>query len=42
MDGPDRARARELGLSLAPLSLQQLVVHAAGHGPANLRERTSA
>ena len=42
MDGPDRARARELSLSLAPLSLQQLVVHAAGHGPADLRERTSA
>jgi ABC-2 type transport system ATP-binding protein len=42
MDGGSRARARELGLSLAPLSLQQLVVHAAGHRPADLRERTSA
>jgi ABC-2 type transport system ATP-binding protein len=38
----DWARARELGLSLAPLSLQQLVTHAAGRGPAELRERTSA
>jgi ABC-2 type transport system ATP-binding protein len=42
MDSGDRARARELSLSLAPLSLQQLVVHAAGHRPADLRERTSA
>jgi ABC-2 type transport system ATP-binding protein len=42
MDGRDWSRARELGLSLVPLSLQQLVVHAAGHGPADLRERTSA
>jgi ABC-2 type transport system ATP-binding protein len=42
MDDRDRAWARELGLGLAPLSLQQLVAHAAGRGPADLRERTSA
>jgi ABC-2 type transport system ATP-binding protein len=41
MDGRARARARELGLSLAPLSLQQMVIHA-GRGLADLRERTSA
>jgi ABC-2 type transport system ATP-binding protein len=38
----DRARARQLGLSLTPLSLQQLVAHAAGGAQADLRERTSA
>jgi ABC-2 type transport system ATP-binding protein len=42
MEDRDWARARDLGLSLAPLSLQQLVVHAADRGPADLRERTSA
>jgi ABC-2 type transport system ATP-binding protein len=30
LDEDDRARARSLGLDLAPLTLQQLVVHAAG------------
>jgi hypothetical protein len=42
MDDCDWARARELRLSLTPLSLQQLVVHAAGRDSAALRERTNA
>ncbi|HEX5288656.1 MAG TPA: ABC transporter ATP-binding protein [Streptosporangiaceae bacterium] len=42
MDDRDRAWARELRLSLTPLSLQQLVVHAAGRDSADLRERTNA
>jgi ABC-2 type transport system ATP-binding protein len=42
MDDRDWARARELRLSLTPLSLQQLVVHAAGRDSAALRERTNA
>jgi ABC-2 type transport system ATP-binding protein len=42
MDDRDWARARELRLSLTPLSLQQLVVHAAGRDSADLRERTNA
>jgi ABC-2 type transport system ATP-binding protein len=42
MDDRDWAWARELRLGLAPLSLQQLVVHAAGRDSADLRERTSA
>jgi ABC-2 type transport system ATP-binding protein len=42
MDDRDWAWARELHLSLTPLSLQQLVVHAAGRDSADLRERTNA
>jgi ABC-2 type transport system ATP-binding protein len=42
MDDRDWTRARELRLSLTPLSLQQLVVHAAGRDSADLRERTNA
>jgi ABC-2 type transport system ATP-binding protein len=42
MDDRDWAWARELRLSLTPLSLQQLVVHAAGRDSAGLRERTNA
>jgi ABC-2 type transport system ATP-binding protein len=42
MDARDWAWSRELSLSLTPLSLQQLVVHAAGRDSADLRERTSA
>jgi len=41
LDEADRARARSLRLELSPLSLQQLVVHAAAQ-PADIRERTSA
>ena len=42
LDDIDRARARVLHLSLEPLTLQQVVAHAAdGHGTA-ARERTSA
>ena len=42
MDDRDWAWARELRLGVAPLSLQQLVVYAAGRDSADLRERTSA
>jgi ABC-2 type transport system ATP-binding protein len=42
VDDRDRARARELRLSLEPLSLQQAVVHAAGRAAEELREGTSA
>jgi ABC-2 type transport system ATP-binding protein len=51
LDEADRARARSLRLDLAPLTLQQLVVHAAAHPasavpapavPVNPWERTSA
>jgi ABC-2 type transport system ATP-binding protein len=44
MSGEDRERARSLGLDLTPLSLQQLVVHAAGGaaGAGSLTGRTSA
>jgi ABC-2 type transport system ATP-binding protein len=42
MDDRDWAWARELRVSLTPLSLQQLVVHAAGRDSADLRERTNA
>jgi ABC-2 type transport system ATP-binding protein len=44
-DEADRATARALRLSLEPLSLQQLIVHAAGGavaGPADASERTLA
>jgi ABC-2 type transport system ATP-binding protein len=47
LDDSDRTRAAALRLHLEPLSLQQVVVHAAGLSPASqpdtdLRERTSA
>jgi ABC-2 type transport system ATP-binding protein len=42
LDEADRARARALRLSLEPLTLQQVVVHAAGAPVAAIRERTSA
>jgi ABC-2 type transport system ATP-binding protein len=45
LDDTDRARARSLRLHLEPLTLQQVVVHAAGTppaGPPHARERTSA
>jgi ABC-2 type transport system ATP-binding protein len=45
LDDTDRARARSLRLHLEPLTLQQVVVHAAGPPPAgtpDARERTSA
>jgi ABC-2 type transport system ATP-binding protein len=38
----DRTRARELNLSLEPLSLQQLMIHTTGRSAAQDRERTSA
>jgi ABC-2 type transport system ATP-binding protein len=41
-DERDRARARELRLSLEPLSLQQTVAHAAAGSTDELRERTCA
>jgi ABC-2 type transport system ATP-binding protein len=42
LDDDDWIRARELHLSLEPLSLQQTVVHAAGWATEDLTERTSA
>jgi hypothetical protein len=42
LDEADRARARALRLSLEPLTLQQVVVHAAGAPATTIRERTSA
>jgi ABC-2 type transport system ATP-binding protein len=42
LDETDRARAAALHLHLEPLTLQQLVVHAAGSPPVPTRERTSA
>jgi ABC-2 type transport system ATP-binding protein len=47
LDDTDQARARALRLHLEPLSLQQVVVHAASAAPASrpgtpARERTSA
>jgi ABC-2 type transport system ATP-binding protein len=38
----DLARARALRLSLEPLSLQQVVIHAAGRPETDVRDRTSA
>ena len=40
LDAGDRARARELHLNLEPLSLQQVVVHAAGRAADDFKERT--
>jgi ABC-2 type transport system ATP-binding protein len=42
LDAGDRARARDLHLDLQPLSLQQVVVHAAGRGSQDPKERTYA
>ena len=42
LDEADRARARALRLHLEPLTLQQVVVHAAGQRETPARERTSA
>ena len=42
LDEADRMRARTLRLELSPLSLQQLVVQAAGQPTADAMERTSA
>jgi ABC-2 type transport system ATP-binding protein len=38
----DWIRARELHLNLQPLTLQQVVVHAAGYDSEDLKEKTSA
>ena len=42
LDSDDRIWAQELQLSLKPLSLQEMVVHAAGDATEDLQERTSA
>jgi ABC-2 type transport system ATP-binding protein len=42
LDDSDYARARALRLTLEPLTLQQVVVHAAGQPDPHARERTSA
>jgi ABC-2 type transport system ATP-binding protein len=42
LDASDRARARELHLDLEPLSLQQVIVHAAARATEDLKERTYA
>jgi ABC-2 type transport system ATP-binding protein len=42
LDDTDRARARALRLHLEPLTLQQVVVHAASKLEKDTRERTSA
>jgi ABC-2 type transport system ATP-binding protein len=42
LDETDHARAAALHLRLEPLTLQQLVVHAAGTPAGGLEERTSA
>jgi ABC-2 type transport system ATP-binding protein len=42
LDDTDRARARSLRLNLEPLTLQQVVMHAAGAPTPDARERTSA
>ncbi len=42
LDAGDRARARDLRLDLEPLSLQQVMVHAAGRATDDLQERTCA
>ncbi len=42
LDDRDWARARELNLSLEPLSLQQIMVQAAGRATHDLKESTSA
>ena len=42
LDDGDWARARELHLNLESLSLQQVIVHAAGQGAGELKEKTNA
>jgi ABC-2 type transport system ATP-binding protein len=42
LDDGDWARARELRLDLQSLSLQQVMVHAAGHAGEELQEKTNA
>ena len=42
LDAGDRARARDLRLDLEPLSLQQVMVHAAGRVTGDFQERTCA
>jgi hypothetical protein len=42
LDETDRAQARSLRLDLAPLTLQQLVIHAAGRPSPGTLERISA
>jgi ABC-2 type transport system ATP-binding protein len=42
LDEIDWRRAREMHLNLEPLSLQELMVHAAGHAGGQRKERTSA
>ena len=42
LDDSDYARARALRLNLEPLTLQQVVVHAASQQDTAARERTSA
>ena len=42
LDDGDWARARELHLDLESLSLQQVMVHAAGQASEELKERTNA
>ena len=42
LDDSDYTRARALRLTLEPLTLQQVVVHAAGQRDTHARERTSA
>jgi ABC-2 type transport system ATP-binding protein len=42
LDDDDRARARQLHVSLTPLSLQQLVAHVPGRSNQDLKEDQSA
>lgn len=42
LDASARARAGELHLDLEPLSLQQVMIHAAGRAAGDFKERTSA
>ena len=42
LDAGDRVRAREMHLDLEPLSLQQVMVHAAGRATEDFKERTCA
>ena len=42
LDASDSVRAREMHLDLEPLSLQQVIVHAAGRATEDFKERTCA
>jgi ABC-2 type transport system ATP-binding protein len=42
LDASDRVRARELHLDVQPLSLQQVMVHAAGRASEDYKEKTCA